>query len=65
MSGTHLLPPLSKYYGTFCHQVVSIIVQEFIYYLPCPNIMEVINEFLNNDRHHLMAKHSIIFGQGR
>jgi hypothetical protein len=40
MSGIHLLPPLSKYYGTFCHQVVSIIVQEFIYYLPCPNIME-------------------------
>jgi hypothetical protein len=26
---------------------------------------EVINEFLNNDRHHLMAKHSIIFAQGR
>ena len=34
MSGIHLLPPLSKDYTTFCHQVVSVIVQEFIYYPP-------------------------------
>jgi len=40
MSGIHLLPPLSKDYATFCHQVVSVIVQEFIYYPPFPNIME-------------------------
>ena len=39
-SGIHLLPSLCKYYGMFCHQVVSVIVQEFIYYLPCANIME-------------------------
>ena len=40
MSGIHLLPPLSKDYTTFCHQVVSVIVQEFIYYLPCPKTIQ-------------------------
>ena len=38
MSGIHLLPPLSKDYTTFCHQVVSVIVQEFIFFFPCPNM---------------------------
>jgi hypothetical protein len=38
MSGIHLIPPLSKDYTTFCHQVVSVIVQEFIFFFPCPNM---------------------------
>jgi hypothetical protein len=39
-SGIHLLPPLCKYYRMLCHQVVSVIVQEFIYYLLCPKTMQ-------------------------